>query len=241
MSRAPMMPSGFGTQWTPLVRNVILTLFAIYVVGLLAGVSRVMPLFGLMPVGGGLLPWQPLTFSFVGGAPGSMLWQFVGVFFFLQPVVDAMSQRRMWLCTLFTWGFALVVKIVAELVGALDPAPVIDFGWWVTALVTWFGFTHRGAEVRLMFVLPVKAEMLAWLGGLLALLYVLFSRDTASLHMLAAFVGAWIALQIEPGTWRRLKLRWKKRKIERELGKFEVIEGGRAERPRRGDPKDWVN
>jgi membrane associated rhomboid family serine protease len=238
----PTTPS-FDTSsfWTPLVRNVMLTLFGLYVVELVIGWQRCLPWLALFPPGQGLLPWQPLTFSFMGGDPRSMLWQFVGVFFFLQQVVDAMGARRFWLSTLFAWGFALCFKLGAELAGVLAPAPALGFGWWVDAMVCWFGLLHRDAQVRMMFVLPVRAEILAWGSGLLSLLYLLFSRDTASLHMFAAWLGAFLVLRLDPGIFRRLRLRWKKRQIERELGRFEVIEGGKGERPRRSDPKDWVN
>lgn len=245
MPRATMSPPGGNPFWTPLVRNVILTLFGVYVVQLVVGWQVVLALFALAPLGGGLMPWQPFSFTFVGAEPGGMLWQFVGVFFFLQPVVDTLGRRRFWWSTLFVWGFALVVKLGAEALGVLAPTPTFGFAWWVDALVAWFGFSNRGQPVRMMFFLPMRAEMLAWIAGILSLLYVLFSRDTASLHMLAAFVGAWIILHLEPGALRRLRLRLKKAKIERQLSRFEVIDGGKegaaGERPRRGDPKDWVN
>jgi hypothetical protein len=206
--------------------------------------------FGLMPIGPGsfgtfggtgFLPWQPLTFPFIQGEPRDVLWMFLGLFFFLQTTVDSMGLRRMAWSTLFVWFFACVVKFTAEAVGFLAPAPVVGFGFWVEALVVWFGLLHRGAQIRLMFVLPIKAEYMAWGSGVLALLYLLFYRDTGSLHAVAAWVGAWAVITFDTDMFRRWRLQQRKRKIEKELGKFEVIDGGRTGRPRRADPNDWVN
>lgn len=225
------------------MRYSILGFFGLYVVQLVVGWQLVLALFALWPIvgGTGFSPWQPFTFPFVQGEPGSVIWQFIALFFFLQPTADAMGMRRLWISTAFVWLFATAVKFSAEALGILTPAPVYGFGFWVEALVAWFGFLHKGQPVRFMLFLPMRAEMLAWASGLLCLLYLLFSRDTAALHMLAAFGAAWASLWFDPDMFRRWRLQRRKDKIVREQTKFEVIDGGKTSRPRRADPNDWVN
>ena len=234
-------------MWTPLVRNTILVLFGLYVIELVLGWQEVGRLLAMWPISGGALvgssfaPWQPLTFPFVQGEPRDVIWQFVAIFFFLQPTADALGQRRLWFSTLFVWAFACAVKFAAEAVGFLSAVPIVGCGFWVEALVVWFGFSHRGQPVRFMLFIPMRAEFLAWGSGLLSLLYLLFSRDTASLFMVAAFGAAWASSGFDPDIFRRWRLQRRKRKIERELSKFQVIDGGKTARPRRADPNDWVN
>jgi hypothetical protein len=229
----------FASLFTPLVRNVFIVLGAIYAVELIGG-SALTALGALMPFGASWQPWQPFTFPFVHGPPDVALWTFLGLFFFLQAVVSAMGRRRFWWSTVAVWFAAVAGKIGVEALGVLPAAPVFGIGWWCVALTVWFGLFNRGAQILLAFVIPVRADWVAWGTGLVCLVRFVYYKDTGSLFYLLAFGVAVALVYVDADGFRRWRLLRRKAKIERDLSKFQVIDGGK-DRPRRTDSRDWVN
>ena len=122
------------------------------------------------------------------------------------------------------------------------PGAVSGPFWWLDAMLVWFALTNRGAQVRWMMVLPLKAEVVAWLVGLLSLLNLAAYRDVNSAHLVFAWLAAWATTWLDGGSFRRWKLGRRKRAIEKELTKFQVLEGGKDhDRPRRQKPSDYTN
>ena len=113
-------------------------------------------------------------------------------------------------------------------------------GWasLCTALIALFGLISPNAVVQLFFVLPVRASVFTWGSGVVALLYFLSSPQLGTAEHLGTWggvVGWWFLLG--PGS-RNRKLKAKARKIERDLQRFNVLDGGRSDESNRDD---WVN
>ncbi len=232
-----------GSNWTPLTRNVIVTLFAIYVAQLLSG-GVIEGLFAWQPFGAGFKPWQVATSFLLGGpTPLAAVLDWLVLFFLLAPVDGLLGRRALVQALGVSWVVTVVASAVLLATGLVGPSVFLGLGPFLTALVALFGFMVPNAQFLLFFVVPVRAIWLAWGSGLLAFLYLLYSRDLGSSLLFFAWGGASAWLAIRNGALRRTQLKWKKRQIERKLSRFEVIEGGRNERrPKRSsDPNDWVH
>jgi len=227
------MPSiDLGGNWTPLVRNTLVFLFVVYVVQLVVG-EPFLRVFAWRPIGDGFFPWQVLTSFALGVEPiGTVLYWLT--LYFLLPPLDAMLDRRgLAFATLWSWFFAVMATFAALAlglpdVGFLGAAPIL------LAYTALFGFLAPEMRFLLFFVVPVKAKWLGWGGGLLAFLFFLFSPTNTTALSFFAWVGAWLWVGWRNGVFRRMRLRAERRRIEKRLARFEVIDGGR-------DEKDWIN
>ncbi len=234
---------GLANNWTPLVRNVLVTLFAIYLVQLLAA-PRVDLWFGWQPYGSGLFyPWQPLTCVFLGTMdPLSTCLQWLGVFFLLPILEQVIPAARIGRGMLFSWALAVCAIFLLEFPGILTQTGEISgLTPLLAALTGLVGFLLPNATFLLFFVLPVKALWIAWGTGLLTFLYTVASRDAASAASFFAWAGAWIFVQFIGGNFRRWRLQIKKKQVERKLSRFEVIEGGKQPNVRTKQPDEWIN
>lgn len=232
-----------GSNWTPLTRNVIVALFAIYVVQLLTS-PMLVDLFAWQPFGQGFQAWQVATAFLLGGpTPISAILSWMVLFFLLAPMDAILGRRGLVQALGVTWAGSVVVSAALLAAGILNPSIFLGIGPLLTALVALFGFTQPQARILLFFIIPVRAIWFAWGSGLLTFLSLLYAQDLgASLYFFAwASAAAW--LSIRNGALRRTHLRWKKRSIERKLSRFEVIEGGRTgpRKKRSSDPNDWVH
>ncbi|MFN7143909.1 MAG: hypothetical protein ACK4YP_09050 [Myxococcota bacterium] len=235
-----------GSNWSPLTRNVIVTLFAIYVVQLLSGGAMV-DLFAWQPFGAGFKAWQVATAFLLGGPnPITAVLLWLGLFFFLAPVDNMLGRRALFQALGVSWVVAVVVSAALLATGAIGMAgPYLGLGPFLTALVALFGFLLPNAQILLFFVIPVRAIWLAWISGLLSFLFLLYARDLGSSLVFFAWGGAAAWFGLRNGAMRRMQLKWKKHQIERKLARFEVIEGGRTSsgrtKQRSSDPNDWVH
>jgi hypothetical protein len=232
-----------GDNWTPLTRNVLLSLFALYVLLLLAGASATgeaaVHTLTWRPFGEGFQPWQPLTAFFVGhgAAVTSTCLEWLMVFFLLAPVERTLGRGALGRAMLVSWLAAVALGLAASAAGRPDAA-FMGLAPLLAALVSLFGWVHPGANILLFFVLPIRAELIAWGTGVLSFLWLLVAitrPEAASLLSSALSFGAWLGAfawsRLDGGEIRRLQLAWKRKRIERELRRFEVIEGGRSTTP----------
>lgn len=232
-----------GSNWTPLTRNVIVALFAIYVAQLLSN-GVLVQLFAWQPFGQGFQPWQVATAFLLGGpTPFSAVLDWLVLFFLLAPVDGLLGRRGLVQALGTAWVVSVVVSAALLAGGLVSPVVFLGIGPLLTALVALFGFSVPHAQFLLFFIIPVRAIWFAWGSGLLSFLNLLYARDLGSSLLFFAWAAASVWLAVRNGALRRYQLRWKKRSIERKLSRFEVIEGGRTEsRPKRGrDPGDWVH
>lgn len=240
----PMAALNLGGNWTPRTRAVLLALFAIYVAQLV--VPGVLEAHLAWQAGGAFRPWQPATAFLLGGpTPVSALLEWVALFFLLTPVERALGVRDTWLGAALAWacGTAFAGGLQAAGLVAVPAGGWLGLAPLLAALVSWFGWANPTARILLMFVIPVRADLLAWATGLLSFLFLLYARDLGSALALGAWMGAWAWLRMGgTGAMRRLGLAWRRRRITRELRRFEVIDGGRTGGgARRSKPEEWVN
>lgn len=241
MNRAPTPPFDLARMWSLRVRVTLGVMVVAFVPQLLFP-EQWKALFALHPLGAGFMPWQPLTYTLMQGTPISAVIGWVMLFFFMDTAHDCLGTRRFWTSTFITWAVATFGSLMVGLTGWLASGAVAGPFWWLDAMLVWFALTNRAAQVRWMMVLPLRAEVVAWLVGLVSLLNLAFYKDVNSAHLVFAWLAAWATTWLDGDSLRRWKLSRRKRAIEKELSKFQVLEGGKDhERPRRQKPSDYTN
>ncbi len=235
--------SGGGFQLpplTPLTRNVLIALFVLYTVELMARNLAGAPIDVLRwyLFGQGFSAWQPLTrYLIQGQGVLGVVLAGVVVYFFL-PVMERMFSLRQ-VAEALACGAAggTALGLALDLLGLAGGST----GGWaplVTVLIVLFGLKIPDATILLFFVLPVPAKVLAWGTGVIAFLLLLASFDLSSIDLFGTWLGAvgWWYWRGPAGQKRRL-LR-KASQVERELNRFQVLDGGK-----RGarDQDDWIH
>lgn len=219
---------------TPLLRNVLIALFVLYAAELVARNVLGLPidLLAWHALGHGFLPFQPVTRYLVqgNGVIGVVLAGVV-LYFFL-PTIERSFKTAQWVEALLAGAVGgTVFALLCDLLGL---AGGVALGWasLLAVLIVLFGLKNPDATILLFFVLPVPAKILAWGSGVLALLLFLATLDLTTADYLGTWAGAvgWWFYRGPGGRKRRLVR--KARRIERELERFEVFEGGLH------DPKD---
>jgi len=151
------------------------------------------------------------------------------------PVEQLVGKKRYKLSMVFSVTLAIFVVTMLDLVGAISPgaasAPFTGVTPALLAMLVIFGFSMPNAQILLFFVLPIKAVWIARVSGLLSLLMFLASRDLTSAMALGGWTGGFIWVRTGGGSFRRLMLRFRKKKLEKELGRFTVIQGGKNNDP----------
>lgn len=228
-------------------RNLLIGLFVAYVIELILHNAGV-PIYEFLPWfnwSAGFEPWQPLTRFLVQGAHrGAVTQVLISLFvlFFFLPAMDTVTDRR-------TLGRAVaagavggtVLPFLLDLTGVLSGGAM---GWsaLVMALPVLFGIISPDREI-LLIVFPIKARWFVWGTLVLALLYILVDRSIDTFELLGVWVGVvgWWNL-IGPGR-RKRDLRTKGAGIEKELERFQVLEGGRGSEPqgKQGGGDDWIH
>jgi hypothetical protein len=220
-------------------------LFGLFVVELALknlGVSLV-PTLAWWSFGAGFEPWQLVTRFLVQGddrqAVASVAFSLLLLYFFL-PMMESLTDRRT-LARAVGAG-ALGGTLLPLLVDATGwSAPSVALGWrpLAYALPPLLGLLRPNQQI-LLFFFPVQASWILWGTLVLALLNVLAERSLDSFQELGVWLGVygWFHL-LGPG--RRVRdLEARGRKLERELRRFEVHEGGKKG-PRGNRPDDLVH
>lgn len=227
-------------------RNLLVGLFAAYVLELVLHNAGV-PLYAWLPwfrMGDGFQPWQPLTRFLVQGASreavvGVLIWLFV-LYFFL-PALEAVLERKVWLRAMIAGAVAgTLVPLATDLLGLCGPGAALGWGPLVIALPVLFGLARPDADV-LLLIFPVKARWFLWGTLVIALLYLMVERSLDTFQGLGVWLGVagWWTL-LGPGA-RRRQLKKQAASVEKELRRFQVLEGGKRtpQGPQGGD--EWVH
>ena len=241
MRQAPMR-MGMGPPMTPLTRDLLIALLALFVIQLLAENWLGLPVLAMLawwPFGSGSFhPWQPLTAFLINGpSPVEALLDWLMIYFFAPTAQDAFGSRGFLRAMGFTAIFSIVAGLALLAIGAVGtPTPFLGLNPFITALIVLFGLSRPNAQILLFFVLPIKAGWVAWGTGLLAALTFLFSRDLGSALWLSGWLAGYLWLELQlPGGLRRPILRLQQWWLRRKLRRFKVIDGGRR------DPDDLVH
>lgn len=215
------------------LRNLLIGLFVLYALELACRNILGLPVDALVwwPLGSGAFElWQPLSRYLVQGNDLlDVLLAALVLYFFLPAITDRFRTRQLGeVVAAAALGGTALALLLDLLFGLGRPA----LGWQALTMVpvVLFGLSMPRATVRLFFVLPVPASVFAWGTGAIASLALLAAPGLYT----ADYLGAWLGVLgwwygFGPGARRRL-LQRKKRSVERELRRFQVLEGGKSDR-----------
>lgn len=217
-------------------------LFALYVAELIAW-NTSLPLDRLIwwPFGQGFALWQPLTHYLIQGR--SVLNVMVGLFvlYFMLPAVEsALGTRRLGQCLA---SGALGGLAMGAALAAIGVAIGPSLGWTALAsgLIIAFGLARPDAQIMLFFVVPVSGTVIVWGSLVVELLFLLANRSIGSAEAIGVWLGIFAWWNLTGPNARKRRLLQRGKKIEKELQRFQVIDGGRSgqQGPQRND--DWIN
>lgn len=223
---------------TPLVRNVLIVLFALYVVELLARNAMSLPIDALSwhAFGQGFALWQPVTRYLVQG--NAVLGVVLGgvVLYFFVPAMQRMFELSRVIEALIAG--AIGGTVVGMILDAAGLAGGVATGWQplITVLLVLFGLKIPDASILLFFILPIPAKVIAWGTGAIAFLMLLATFDLASADYFGTWLGAVAWWYTRGPAGRRRKLMRDASRIEQELQRFQVLDGGKGD-----DGDDWVH
>lgn len=248
-----------GGQMTPFVKRILVVLIALYIVQVFALkphnlqpgdqplAPRGLTWLYLWDLNSGYWrPWQPITAFFLNAGVFAAALDWLMVFFFVGPVQQLIGKKRLVKSLIWTAVISMTFAHgVMALNGALDSAPSLSLGFrglepFLMSLLVIFGLAQPNAQILLFFVLPIKAAWVAWVSGLIALLVFITDPVLSTSLILGGWLGGYAFVRSGFGNvqrlWARYQLIAKKKKIEKELSKFSVIEGGKSD-----DKDDWVH
>lgn len=195
--------------------------------------SGAFPVGALMwlPWGEGFQPWQPLTCYLVQGSDLLGLLISLLVLRFMLPTLQQLLPRRQLLQALgAAIGGGTALALVVTLAG-VGTGAVAGWGTLMFPAIALFGLVVPEGEVKLYFMLPVRARTLVWASLAIALITGVFSVVGRSSSLMAAHeLGMWLGVY-GWHTWRRRQLRPKAPppRPPRQVRNFHVIDGGRSD------------
>jgi membrane associated rhomboid family serine protease len=145
--------------------------------------------------------WQLLTFQFLHGGLWHLIGNLMGLWFFGRSVENILGTRR-FLMAYFGCGVVggLLQSALMALFFPAFGASVVGASAGVMGIFAIFARLESDSEIRLNFILPIRAGVLLWITAGISLFFTLVpsSRDGATAH--AAHLGgilaglAWIKL-----------------------------------------------
>lgn len=199
----------------------------------------------LSPTGftGMLWPWQPLTALLLNSDPYSALFDWLMLWFFLPPAVQALGRRGLFKLLAFAWiAGALAAMLLVWPRIALPSGPYLGLTCLTTAMIVVFGLSNPDRSILMYFVLPIRGIWIVYLEFALLILFFLAYRSFSAAVDLVASTAAllWMLSDGSPAVlWLKARRRWLLRKrTVRKRGRFDVIDGGRSGGPAQGG---WVN
>ena len=226
---------------SPAVKLLIIANVAAFVLSSI--VPQIIGRLGLMPasVFGQLAIWQPVTYMFLHGGIGHLLWNMLGLWMF------GTDLERLWGTRFFTkYYFVTGVGAAAtSLLWALSPLPFADeiyntitigasgAGYGVLLAYAIY-FPHR--VIYLYFVFPIPARYFVMIIGAITLYSSMAGGGGVAhtAHLGGLVVGYLYLKGLRVRPLDELKYRWLRWKMNRARGRFDVHTGGR-----RGDDDNW--
>lgn len=219
----------------PWARNTLIALFVLYALELFSRNILHLPVDqGIwMPLRGGFAPWQPLTHFLIQG--NAVVWVVVSGFvlmLLLPSTADMTARQRAEFFGLTALG-GMGLAFILDLFGILH-GPALGWSTFVTALIVRFGLLNPNASVLLFFVIPAPASLFVWATGVLSFLGLLAAPSLGTAEYFGAFLGTMFWWRFRGPNAKRHALERKAASIQKELRRFEVIEGGKS-RPQSSD------
>lgn len=187
--------------------------------------------------------WQLATRFWVQGAgAGVFLTVAIGlaVIYFLLPALDDILDRA----TLqsVAWAIAsgaLAFPLLLEITGLVPGGPLNGWGALLTGWIALFGLARPNALLYLFFVLPMPGWLFVWGSLVLAAWGLMVHPSSLSAEPVGAWLGAMGWWQLRGPPARRRHLLREAERVEAQLARFQVLDGGRSHRPEGSD--SWEN
>lgn len=227
------------------------TLIAINVAGFVLSliVPAMVVRLGLVPamVTGDLALWQPVTYMFLHGGVGHLVFNMLALWMF------GTELERTW-GTRFFVRYYMVTGIGAALVTVLwsvSPLPyarelhqavVIGASGAIYGLLLAYGLYFPTREIYLYFLFPIQARYFVILAGAIAFLSSVGSSGGGVAHTahLGGLLVGYLYLKGRRGPLDEIKYRWLKWRLGKSRSRFEVYQGGRRGPGQPGPSGDWT-
>lgn len=157
-------------------------------------------LFALWPLGGGWLPWQPVSYAFLHDGIFHLAFNMLGLWMFGSELERLWGPRRY----LTYYGASVLAAAVAQLlIAALfrSPYPTIGASGGLFGLLMAYGMLFPYRTVMLLLPpIPMKARTFVAVFGAVELLLGVASPTGGIAHFahLGGMVGGWLTIR----TWR---------------------------------------
>lgn len=154
-------------------------------------------LFALWPLGGGFLPWQVVSYSFLHGSVGHLFFNMLGLWMFGAELERLWGTRRF----IQFYGASVLAAALAQLLVALllgSPYPTVGASGGLFGLLLAFGLLFPNRVIMPLFPpIPMKARTFVMLfGGLeLALGFISPTGGVAHFAHLGGMLGGWLLIR----------------------------------------------
>lgn len=225
----------------PWMKQTLIGLFALYVAELL-GWALKLPLDALVwhPLGTGFNPVQMASRFLIQG-PNNVFVVLVSLlmlYFFLPAMSQTVTRTQLGQALASGALFGTLLPLALDLTG-FGSGMVMGWGSITICMVVLFGLARPNDSINLYFLFPIRGIHFVWGSLGFALLMFLSASATggtmAAAQTLGMWVGAWAWWNYRGPGRRRTDLKRSARTIEKELKRFQVIEGGRVRGNRPGD------
>ncbi len=229
----------------PWMKRFLAVLFGMYVVELvLRNQGLPVHLLEWHSFEGGFAVYQPFSRFFVQGS-GAVFTVVIGlvVLYFLIPgILQLYTRRQVVQATVFS---ALGATALPMLLDALWFSSGTVLGWpvLVVTLIVLFGLALPDGTMNIWFVIPVSGTLILYGTLAVTLAFFLLGPSMHTAEPLGAWLGSYSWWYTAGPGGRRRALKQKAAGIEKELRRFEVLEGGKADEPPKpqGDQDEWIH
>ncbi len=165
----------------------------------------------------GFQVWRYITYLFLHGSPGHLLWNMLILYFMGQMLEPHFGRKRFTQIYLCLGAFAALGYPIEEAFHAPPHLPVVGASGAILGLVGLFGAKFPRAEVRLIFIPVTGAAMAAIIIGMNILTVIAYPEGTGTatgVHLAGAAAGIFYGL-----CWSRVELFLDTAKHQRERKK----------------------
>ena len=237
MSYGPRNPIRMVPQLTPMVKYIVISCVAIFLLQALGAGRDMVEIFGLTPylVLSKLFLWQIGTYLFLHGGFGHLFWNMFALWMFGCELERHWGSKEFLRFFLVTGMGAGVLSILFQ---PFSEIPTIGASGAIYGILMAFGLMFPERLVYLYFLFPVKVKYFVAVLGVLAFISALNSPGGPIAHMahLGGMVFAFLYMKglLSPSGVRQVYFRWKLKRMRK---RFKVYDG---EKPK---PKDdfWIN
>ncbi len=155
-------------------------------------------LFALWPLGGGFLPWQPVSYAFLHGSIGHLFFNMLGLWMFGSELEQVWGRKRF--IQFYAAGVltaAAAQLLLSVLVGS--PNPTVGASGGLFALLLGFGMLFPNRVIMPLFPpIPMKARTFVMVFGGIELVFGLMNPGgggVAHFAHLGGLLGGWLMLR----------------------------------------------